>query len=72
MFIGTDRLMALVQTRRQGLKQNSLTSIVSTSGGSIGVAVETAACARAGCLAGCMWIWSRARAICEFKISIKI
>ena len=39
MSIGTDRLMALVQTRRQGLKQDSLTSIVSTSGGSIGVAV---------------------------------
>jgi hypothetical protein len=35
-------LMALVQTRRQGLKQDSLTSIVSTSDGSIGVAVETA------------------------------
>jgi hypothetical protein len=29
--------MALVQTRRQGLKHESLTSIVSTSGGSIGV-----------------------------------
>jgi hypothetical protein len=37
MSIGTDTLMALVQTRKQGLKQNSLTSIVSTSGGSIGV-----------------------------------
>jgi hypothetical protein len=37
MFIGTDMLMALLQTRRQGLKQESLTSIVSTSGGSIGV-----------------------------------
>ena len=37
MSIGTDTLMALVQTRRQGLKQDSLTSIVSTSGGSIGV-----------------------------------
>jgi hypothetical protein len=47
MSIETDRLMALVQTRRQGLKQDSLTSIVSTSGGSVGVAVETAACARA-------------------------
>jgi hypothetical protein len=35
--IGTDRLMALVQTKRQGLKQDSLTSIVSTSGGSTGV-----------------------------------
>ena len=37
MSIGTDTLMALVQTRRQGLKQDSLTSIVSTSGGSNGV-----------------------------------
>jgi hypothetical protein len=35
--IGTGMLMALVQTRRQELKQESLTSIVSTSGGSIGV-----------------------------------
>jgi hypothetical protein len=30
-------LMALLQTRRQVLKQDSLTSIVSTSGGSIGI-----------------------------------
>jgi hypothetical protein len=30
-------LMAMLQTRRQGLKQDSLASIVSTSGGSIGV-----------------------------------
>jgi hypothetical protein len=30
-------LAALNQTRRQGLKQENLTSIVSTSGGSIGV-----------------------------------
>jgi hypothetical protein len=30
-------LMALVRTRRQELKQESLTSIVSTSGGYIGV-----------------------------------
>jgi hypothetical protein len=30
-------LMALLQNRRQGLKQDSLTSIISTSGGSIGV-----------------------------------
>jgi hypothetical protein len=37
MSIKTDMLMALLQTRRQGLKQESLTSIVSTSGGSIGV-----------------------------------
>jgi hypothetical protein len=29
--------MALLQTRRQGLKQESLTSIVSTSGGFIGI-----------------------------------
>jgi hypothetical protein len=40
MSIGTDRLMALIQTGKQGLKQDSLTSIVSTSGGSSGVAVE--------------------------------
>jgi hypothetical protein len=40
MSIGTDRLMTLVQTRRQGLKQDSLTSIVSTSGGSTGATVE--------------------------------
>ena len=39
MSIGTDRPMALVQTRRQGLKQDIMTSIVSTSGGSIRVAV---------------------------------
>jgi hypothetical protein len=40
--------MALVQTRRQGLKQDSLTTIVFASGGSIGVAIETASsCARA-------------------------
>jgi hypothetical protein len=37
MSIGTHALMALVQTRRQGLKYDNLTSIVSTSGGSIGV-----------------------------------
>jgi hypothetical protein len=37
MSIGTDMLMALLQTRMQGLKQESLTSNVSTSGGSIGV-----------------------------------
>jgi hypothetical protein len=37
MYIDTDRLMALLQTTRQGLKQESLTSIVSTSVGSIGV-----------------------------------
>jgi hypothetical protein len=30
-------LMARLPTKRQGLKQESLTSIVSTSGGSIGV-----------------------------------
>jgi hypothetical protein len=37
MSIETDLLMALLQTKRQGLKHESLTSIVSTSGGSIGV-----------------------------------
>jgi hypothetical protein len=37
MSIGTDMLMAPLQTRRQELKQNSLTSIVFTRGGSIGV-----------------------------------
>jgi hypothetical protein len=37
MSIGTDTLMARVQTKWQGLKQDSMTSIVSTSGGSIGV-----------------------------------
>jgi hypothetical protein len=37
MSIVTDTLMALVQARKQGLKQDSLTSIVSTSGGSIGI-----------------------------------
>jgi hypothetical protein len=43
-------LMALVQTRRRGLKQDSLTSIVSTSDGSIGVAVATASsCVGAAC-----------------------
>jgi hypothetical protein len=37
MSITTDTVMALVQTTRQVLKQESLTSIVSTSDGSIGV-----------------------------------
>jgi hypothetical protein len=37
MSIGTSTLMALVQTKRKVLKQDSLMSIVSTSGGSIGV-----------------------------------
>jgi hypothetical protein len=37
MSIETDMLMALLQTTRQGRKQESLTTIVSTSGGSIGV-----------------------------------
>jgi hypothetical protein len=37
MSIETDLLMALLQTTRQGLKQESLTIIVSTSGGSISV-----------------------------------
>jgi hypothetical protein len=40
MSIGTDKLVACLQTRRQGLKQNSSTSIVSTSGGLTGVTVE--------------------------------
>jgi hypothetical protein len=29
--------MAMVETRRQGLKRDSLTNIISTSGGSTGV-----------------------------------
>jgi hypothetical protein len=37
MSIGTDMLMTLVHSRMQGLKQESLTSVVSTSGGSIGI-----------------------------------
>jgi hypothetical protein len=37
MSIEADLLMALLQTTTQGLKQESLTTIVSTSGGSIGV-----------------------------------
>jgi hypothetical protein len=37
MSIMTDTVMALVQTRRQGLNYNSLTSIVSISDGSTGV-----------------------------------
>jgi hypothetical protein len=37
MSIEIDLLMALLQTTRQGLKQESLTTIVSTSGGSIGI-----------------------------------
>jgi hypothetical protein len=37
MSIKTDLLMALLQTTRQGLKQESLMTIVSTSGASIGV-----------------------------------
>ena len=40
MAIKTDTLMARLQTRRQGLTHDSLTSIVSTSGGLSGVAVE--------------------------------
>jgi hypothetical protein len=36
MSIMTDMLMALVQTNMQGLNHDSLTSIVSTSGGSTG------------------------------------
>jgi hypothetical protein len=37
MSIETDLMVALLQTTRQGLKQESPTTIVSTSGGSIGV-----------------------------------
>jgi hypothetical protein len=37
MSIETDLLMALLKPTTQGLKQESLTTIVSTSGGSIGV-----------------------------------
>jgi hypothetical protein len=37
MYIETDMLITLLQTTRQGLKQESVTTIVSTSGGSIGV-----------------------------------
>jgi hypothetical protein len=37
MSITTDTVMAMVQTTRQVLKQESLTSIVSTSDDSIGV-----------------------------------
>ena len=40
MSIRTDTLMTQLQTRRQGLKQDSLTSIVSTSGDLTGVTVE--------------------------------
>jgi hypothetical protein len=47
MSIGTDKLIARLQTRRQGLKHDSLTTIVSTSGGCTSVIVETAAVARA-------------------------
>ena len=58
----TDTLMGRLQTRRQGLKHDSLTSIVSTSDGSNGVAVELLRWMLAAWLAGCMRIWSRARA----------
>jgi hypothetical protein len=74
MYIETDRLMALVQTGRQGLKQDSLTSIVSTSGGCTGVAVELRAlrAARARWLTGCcMRIWSRVRARFVNKLVLK-
>jgi hypothetical protein len=37
MSIRIDTVMALVQTRMQGLNHDSLTSIVSTSGGSTSV-----------------------------------
>ena len=62
MSIRTDTLMARLQTRRQGLKHDSLTSIVSTSDGSNGVAVEQLRWTLAAWLARCMRIWSRARA----------
>ena len=56
MSITTDTLMARLQTKRQGLKQDSLTSIVSTSGGLSGAAVEQLRWALAAWLAGCMRI----------------
>ena len=40
MSIKTTTLIARLQTKRQGLKHDSLTTIVSTSGGSAGVTVE--------------------------------
>ena len=40
MSIRSNALMARLQTKMQGLKHDTLTSIVSTSGGLTGVAVE--------------------------------
>ena len=62
MSITIDTLMARLQTRKQGLKHDSLTTIVSTSDGSNGVAVEQLRWMLAAWLDGCMRIWSRARA----------
>jgi hypothetical protein len=61
--------MVLVQTRIQGLKQNSLTNIVSTSGGSTGVNRRTATAVQlhARGLAGS----GVARAIHNYKTNIK-
>ena len=51
MSIRTDTLMAQLQTRRQALKHDSLTSIVSTSGGFTAVRpLNFSSCARAGCM----------------------
>ena len=64
MSITTDTLMARLQTKRQGLKQDSLTSIVSTSGGLIIYKAWPLNCSsRARWLASCscMRIWSRVR-----------
>jgi hypothetical protein len=67
MSTGTDRLMARLQTRRQGLKQHSLTTIVFTSGGCTGVTVEQLQLRARYC----MRIWSRVRAIHKYKINIE-
>jgi hypothetical protein len=63
--------MALIQTRRQGLKQDSLTNIVSTSGGSTDVnrRTSTAVQLRARGLAGSGV--ARARSI-NTKLTLKI
>jgi hypothetical protein len=72
MFIGTDKLMTLVQTRRQELKHDSLTSIVSTSGGSTGTSPATSAQLRARWLAAaCGYGVARARSI-HTNLTIKI
>ena len=69
MSIGPDILMALLQTTRQGLKHDSLTSIVSTSDGSIGVAVEKASgCVRAA--AYCMRARD-SRSVINTKLTLK-